>query len=577
MSDIEATVKALARKYALENAVKHGGKANPGAVVGKIMGENPDLRAHAKTIPQWSAATVAEVNTLTAEQQRAEFEAYQAEFEAKAKAKADAKSAFPLKPLPNAEKGKVVMRLAPNPSGPPHMGHARGFVINWLYKQHYDGKFILRYDDTDTTVKPPMPEAYGWILDGMRWLCGEPDMVFAASDHMEHYYHWAEETFKVNGAYVCECPAETFRALKEQGEPCPHRGQSVEVNLQKWRDMLAGKYKRGEVTVRIKTDIQHKDPALRDWVAFRIAEDPHPKVGTKYRVWPLLDFQSAIDDRISGVTHIIRGKDLRDSTAKQFFLYEHLGWKYPETLYWGRVSIHEFGKFSKSILSEAIKKGEYEGWDDPRLPTLTALRRRGFTAEGIRNFWVSLGLSEKDIAASLATVEAENKKVVEPIANRYFWVADPVKIRLTGAAHLDASAPLHGDDPARGSRLHHLEAANGAIEVYVPREDLQGVAAGSKLRLKDLANLEFTSDTEARYLGNELEFLKQPGVRIIHWAPVHGVRCRVKMPDATVVEGIAEEHVAREKVDALLQFERVGFVRVDAIGKDGILCYFTHK
>lgn len=564
MSDFEAAVRTLARKYALENAVKHGGKATAGAVVGKVMSESQDARARAKDVAPLVAAVVADVNAMSPEAQQAAF----AEVESTL-VKKEKEERGPLKPLPNATKGKVVLRLAPNPSGPPHFGHGRGMIITDQYKRMYDGTFILRFDDTDTTVKPPWPPAYEMFVETVTWLTGSaPDRVIYASDHLARYYEVAEEAFRRDGLYVCECEGDAFRALKEKAEPCPHRGRSIEENLAQWRRMLDGDFRRGGAVVRVKTDIAHRDPALRDWVAFRIAEEPHPRVGDKYRVWPLLDFQSAVDDHDEGVTHIIRGKDLRDSTAKQEFLYAHLGWTYPETMYWGRVSVHEFGKFSKSILNKAIEAGEYSGWDDPRLPTFPALRRRGITPDGIRNFWLGFGISEKDVAASTVTLEAENKKVLEPQANRYFFVPDPRELSIAGVDHLEAHAPLHPDRPERGSR--HIRLA-GPVHVRIPKEDHKDGA----IRLKDLCNVEVAAGA-GRFEGNDLSWVKQHRAAIVQWVGPDAVPARLVMPDAGVVRGLAEPILAREPVGSVVQLERVGFARVDAHEPE-LTLYFAHK
>ncbi len=586
--DLAGRVRTVALRFALENAVRHG-SANASAVIGKVLGAAPDLRPHAKDVPAIVASLVGEVNAMPSEQRAIAFAAIAGELSA-GRRKEEARG--PLKPLPNASKGRVVLRLAPNPSGPPHFGHGRGFVINWTYKEMYDAKFVLRFDDTDTTVKPPWPPAYEMFIETCEWLCGKPDRVIRASEHVERYYAVAEEALRRGGLYVCECEGDVFRAFKERAEPCPHRNRSATENLGRWIRMMDGSFRRGEAVVRVKTDVAHRDPALRDWVALRIAEEPHPLVGDRYRVWPLLDFQSAVDDHDEGVTHIIRGKDLRDSTAKQEFLYAHLGWTYPETLYWGRVSVHEFGKFSKSILHEAIRRGEYTGWDDPRLPTFPALRRRGFRAEAIRKFWISFGITEKDIAASAVTLEAENRKIVEPVANRYFYVADPVDLRIEGAPDdLTARAPRHPDHPERGERVHHLRAGPSGHVVLVAKadfEEAQLATAGARVRLKDLVNVEAVgsagADQEepvhagcARFAGNSLDFLRQPGVRIIQWVPRDGLAVTLLLPDGSIQHGAAERELLDEPVDAVIQLERVGFARVEARSSDSVKLVFAHR
>ena len=570
--DFEATVRTLAKKYALENALKHGGKASPGAVIGKVMAEGGDgVRGRAKEVPALANSVIAEVNAMAPEAQKAAFAEYEGTLVQRAKVEREG----PLKPLPNAVKGKVVLRLAPNPSGPPHFGHGRGMVITDEYRRMYDGTFILRFDDTDTTVKPPWMPAYDMFPETVAWLCrSPPDRVIYASDHMDHYVRWAFQLIRRDGAYVCECEAEVFRALKEKGEPCPHRSAAPDVNEEKFTRMVDGGYRRGAAVLRVKTQIDHRDPAMRDWVAFRIAEEPHPrleKLGkAQHHAWPLLDFQSAIDDHLEGVTHIIRGKDLRDSTEKQKFLYAHLGWTYPETMYWGRVSVHEFGKFSKSLLNKAIEAGEYTGWDDPRLPTFPALKRRGFTAEGIRNFWLGFGITEKDIAASQVTLEAENKKVLEPIAHRYFFVQDPRPVQVHGAPlDLHARPALLPEKPEAGAR--DLRVTHGRI--LLAEED----AKEGALRLKDLANVVLHKH-EARYEGNDLAWAKQHRATIVQWVPEPGVPTVIVMPDNTRIHGASEQGLAKEPVGAHVQLERVGFARVDEHRADGgIVLYFTHK
>lgn len=571
MTDFEETVRTLAKKYALENALKHG-KANPGAVIGKVMAEGGDVvRPRAKDVPALANAVIAEVNALSPEAMKDAFAA----FEGTLVQRKTVEREGPLKPLSNATKGAVVLRLAPNPSGPPHFGHGRGMVITAEYKRMYEGKFILRFDDTDTTVKPPWMPAYEMFPETVEWLCqSPPDKIIYASDHMETYVDWALELIRRGGGYVCECVGDAFRERKEKGLACPHRDQPADENETKFKQMVDGGYRRGEAVLRVKTDIAHKDPAMRDWVAFRIAEAPHPrleKLGkSQYSAWPLLDFQSAIDDHLEGVTHIIRGKDLRDSTGKQQFLYTHLGWPYPETMYWGRVSVHEFGKFSKSILQEAIKNGEFTGWDDPRLPTFPALRRRGFTPEGIRNFWLSFGITEKDVAASMATLEAENRKVLEPIAHRYFFVADPRAVAIDGAPALHASPALLPDKPEAGKR--DIQIPDGKL--LLAAED----AVDGPLRLKDLGNITLLGP-QAEYAGNDMAWARANKAPIVHWVPAtSALKATLVTPDNERVEGAVEPALANEPVGAHVQLERVGFARVDEKRADGsIVLYFTHK
>jgi glutamyl-tRNA synthetase len=223
---------------------------------------------------------------------------------------------------------------------------------------------------------------------------------------------------------------------------------------------------------------------MRDWVAFRIVTEEHPRTGSKYRVWPMLDFESAMEDHFLGVTHIIRGKDLMKTADKQRYVYQYLGWEYPHVSHWGRVRLLGFGKFSTSIMKKGIEGGEFTGWDDPRLPTVAALKRRGFEPEAIRNVMVSMGVTETDIEFSMDTLYAENRKIVDPKANRYFFVSDPVALRISNAPQMVAKAPLHPQDPKRGNREIPVPANP---ELLVARSDAPVMKPGDIVRLKDLS------------------------------------------------------------------------------------------
>ena len=574
--DAEATI----RKYALQNAVQHEGKADPGRLAGKILGERADLRPSARELQPLLQKIVAEVNAMPPNAQRSALEA----IDPKLLEKKVVEQRVGLKPLPNDDIAQIVMRFAPNPNGPATLGHSRGMVLHAQYQQQYKAagkpiKMILRYDDTDPATKKPMLEAYDILLADFKWLGGQPDHVFAASDRIGLYYEHAENVIKLGHAYVCECSQESFKALKDAGEPCPHRTQPADVNLANWKRMLAGGYAPGAAVLRIATDIKHPDPALRDWVAFRILDEPHPRVGAKYRVWPLLDFQSAIEDRLQGVTHIMRGKDLIDSEHKQTFIYNYLGWAYPTTVHWGRVKIHEFGKVSKSLLAEGIKSGKFRGWDDVRLPTLAAMRRRGIRPEAIKNFWVSLGLTEKDVAASMENVEAENRKLVEPEANRFFFVEDPQPLDLVDlpSSGIVGHAPFHPEHPERGKRVVKVTPAHA--RVWLAKADHDALRKDEIVRLKDLGNLRYLGQNKAAYAGNDLAVLKQ-GARIVQWvhaAPGASVSVEIHMPDddGTIKKGLVEV-AAKNDAGKVVQFERFGFVRLERVGPEGLSAAYTH-
>ena len=550
----DADVLDFLNLIALQNAVEYDGQAAVGSVIGRIMGMREDLRAHGKALAPAVARAVASANVLVNEQGLEAAEAVLRERSPDLLAprqKAERREGLP--ELSQAQQGKVVLRFAPNPNGPLSFGHARGIVINGQYAERYGGELILRFDDTDTVVKPPLPEAYSSIVEEATWLLGRaPDRVVIASDRIPVYYEHAERMLQGGGGYVCTCSAEAFRELRVAQTPCPCRDTDAEINMERWRMMLDGRFAQGEAVVRVRTGMDLPNPALRDWPALRIqdttaAPHPRPEVGSTYRVWPLLDFQSAVEDHLQGVTHIIRGKDLMDSTRKQSLLYDHFGWRYPETMYWGRVKVHEWGGFSTSAMRADIEAGAYEGWDDPRLPTIAALRRRGIQAEALRAFWLELAITQKDIAVPLATLYSHNTSVVDANAHRLAFVRDPVPLTLHNAPE-EATLVAFPDDAERDVR--RLDLSLG--EVLIEAEDLQDPAP---FRLKDLGDVE--NEDGALHL-TSLERLDSR--RILHWTTpdaTEAVLMVVNNGHIHNVKGRLEPHDLPS--GAVVQLERIGY------------------
>lgn len=559
----KSDISSFIEKYALQNAIKYDSTPKASSVMGKMIGAHPELRRSARKVMPLIQAVLDDIDKMSAEERMSKLqqiapELIEALHEKKVKE-------WKLPALDVDE--EVVMRIAPNPNGPPTIGNARGIIVNHEYAKMYNGKFILRFDDTDPKVKKPMLEAYDWHLEDCEWMGAKPDRVVIASDRIDKYYAYAEQLIKMGEAYVCFCSQSEFKRLKDTKEACPHRERGVKINLGHWGAMLGGKYGEKEAVLRIKTDIKHKDPALRDWVAFRIVKEEHPRVGDKYAVWPMLDFESAIEDRLLGITHIIRGKDLIDSEKRQKFIYEYLGWKYPKTSHWGRIKIHGIGKFSTSEIKKGIQNGIYAQWDDPRLPTVRALRRRGIQAEAIGNFMIKMGVTETDIAISMDTLYAENRKIIDPSANRYFFVHTPAHLTIENAPPTVAKAPLHPNID-RGFREILVDG-----EVLICQDDAAALTAGDRIRLKELYNIQIMSlkPLKARYTGDDLA---KKGAAIIHWAPIDGVEVNVLAPDG-VYEGVGEKDIKSE-LNNVVQFERFGFVRIDSVD-DIIRAYFAHK
>ena len=215
-------IREIIEKYALQNAVKYNAAPQTGAVMGKVMGEHPDLRPRAKEVAPVVASVLEEVAKMSREEWQSRLEEIAPQLLAELGEKKEPVRGLP--PLKGTD-GEVVMRFAPNPNGPPTLGSARGIIINSEYVRRYGGKFILRFDDTDPVNKRPMLEAYDWYLEDCKWLDATPDEVVIASDRLPKYYEIAEDLIQKGAAYVCSCDQATFKKYKGAAKPCPHRDQ----------------------------------------------------------------------------------------------------------------------------------------------------------------------------------------------------------------------------------------------------------------------------------------------------------------------------------------------------------------
>jgi glutamyl-tRNA synthetase len=347
--------------------------------------------------------------------------------------------------------------------------------------------------------------------------------------------------------------------------------------------MLDDGYREGEAVVRVKTDLNHPNPAVRDWPALRIIDVerfPHPRTGSKYRVWPLFAFCCGIDDHELGITHVIRGKEHLTNSVRQLYLYQHLSWEAPEAVHYGRLKIVGT-MLSKSKTREGIARGIYRGWDDPRLGTLKALRRRGFLPETVRRLILDVGPKPVDATISWVNFESLNRKLLDPVASRYFFVADPISMRVTGLDRAFTVRPrLHPDRPEHGHRRMDVKPDGGEAKLLVSKRDLKLLPLGAFVRLMELFNIRVEAIGKAivaRFMGDSYQEARKQEAPLIHWVPAsENVWASVVMPDATSVEGTAEIACRDLKVGDKVQFERFGFVRIDAVG-ERLTAYFTHR
>jgi glutamyl-tRNA synthetase len=286
-------------------------------------------------------------------------------------------------------------------------------------------------------------------------------------------------------------------------------------------------------------------------------------VGSRYTVWPLLEFSWAVDDHLLGITHVLRGKDLVMEDEMERAIWDYLGvQRRPEFLHYGFLFFKEMD-LSKSKLARDIREGRLTGVDDPRTWSIQSLRRRGILPEAIRTFILSFGTSLTDVEVSAENLYAENRKAVDAQANRFFFVPDPVKITIEELPPIhEVHAPVHPDFPDRGKRTLPVSPT-----VYVSSVDYYAFTR-QEIRLKDFCNVVL--DTRSTFTSREVKDIPK-----IHWVS-DGIPTRVIMPDNGVAVGLAEVNLRAAKVGDVVQLERFGFVRVDAVGDD-ITVYFAHR
>ncbi|HDP96757.1 MAG TPA: glutamate--tRNA ligase [Euryarchaeota archaeon] len=555
MDDLDRTVL----KYALQNALGYGGEARAGSVIGKVLAEMPELRSRAKEVNELAGRIVREVNSMGLDEQKSRLAEIAPEL-----LERERKEREMVLPELEDRSGEVIMRFAPNPSGPLHIGHSRVAVLNDEYVKRYGGRYINRFEDTDPSRVDV--EAYDIIARDLEWLGVNITETHYQTDRFDIYYRIALELLEKGHGYICTCNMDSWRELKEHGKACPHREAAIEDRLHLWDKLFDGTFAPREASMVIKTDLELPNPALRDFVALRIDDQPHPRTGTKHRVYPLMNFSVAVDDHLMGLTHVLRGKDHLNNTYRQSYIFEYMGWPKPSYIHYGRVRIPG-PELKTSAMSAGIKEGRYEGWNDIRLGTLSALARRGIESDALREYWVRAGISEVDVEFSWDTLFSLNREIIDPVADRYFFVSRPVPISIKGVDHLEGRAPLHPSREDAGVRQYSMDQP---IKVYIPLEDIE---KWSKVRLKDLCNVEIDG-TVANYVGNDLGAIKK-GFRIIHWVPEDSVPMQVLLPDGTVAKGFGENGI-REAVGKIVQLERFGFAKIESSNSE-ITAVFAHK
>ena len=557
MKDFSKEIKA----YALKNALEFG-KADQKRILPKLFQHGLE-KENISTIIPLITKTVEEINKLPKPELEKEFRSF-AQY-----IKEEKEQKHELPELPNPSKN-MVFRMAPYPSGALHIGNAKTYLLNALYAERYNAKLLLIMDDTiGSEEKQPLAESYSLIEEGFQWLSVNYEKpVIYKSDRLEIYYEYAEKLIEKGAAYVCHCSQEKLRKNRAMGKECECRSLSIEEQKNRWKKMF--NEKEGEAVLRIKTSMQHPNPAFRDRVLFKISDRPHPRTFKKYRVWPTLEMSWAIDDHLLGVTHIIRGNDLMIETEMEKFIWDLFKWPHPVTIHVGLVTIKGIeAKISKSKAQKEIKSGEFEGWDDPRTWSLQSLRRRGIKPEAIKQFVKEIGLNKNDITIPIDSLYSINRKLIDLEANRYFFVEEPMEIKVKNIPASiknlkEVEIPIHPDKKeTRKVKFSDI--------FYLSKKDFQEYK-GKEVRLLHLFNISLPlKENSAYFTSSENKELPK-----LQWVS-SPIETEILMPDGKKIFGFSEKAIQNLKPNDVIQFERFGFCRFDSQKNKKYFFWFAHK
>ncbi|MBQ6577553.1 MAG: glutamine--tRNA ligase/YqeY domain fusion protein [Bacteroidales bacterium] len=509
------------------------------------------------------------------------------------------------KDLAEGKVDSIMTRFPPEPNGYLHLGHAKSICLNFGLAQKYGGKTNLRYDDTNP-VKEDV-EYVDSIKEDIKWLGFQWDKELYASDYFDQLYLWAEQLIKEGLAYVDDQTQEEIRqgrgTVDRPGTPSPWRDRSVEENLKLFREMKEGKYADGEKVLRAKIDMSHPNMMFRDPLLYRIKHASHHRTGDKWCIYPMYDFTHGQCDSIEHITHSICTLEFDVHRPLYDWFIEKLG-IYPSHQYeFARLNL-TYTLMSKRKLLELVQKGLVSGWDDPRMPTLCGVRRRGYTPEALRMFCEKIGVSKRDQLMDIQLLEWCVRQDLNARSNRYMVVQDPVKVTITNWESGKVEwfdCPLNPADPEGAKRSVPFTG-----ELYIERADFMEDAPKKFFRLKPGGEVrlkytyiikceEVIKDEEGKIV--ELKCTYDPSTRpggegawrsvkgTIHWVSVeHAKAVELRLydrlftladmsqvpedmdykdflnPDSLIVaEGYAEPAMLEDASGIPVQFERTGY------------------
>ncbi len=511
----------------------------------------------------------------------------------------------------NRNDGRVATRFPPEPNGYIHIGHAKSVCLNFGIAEQYHGTCNLRFDDTD-----PAGESMEYvesIINDIRWLGFDwDDRLFYASDYFEKIYQFAVELIKSGNAYVCSLSPDEVREQRgtftEPGKDSPFRNRSVDENLDLFQRMRAGEFADGAHTLRAKIDMASSNVVMRDPVLYRIKREPHYRTGTKWVIYPMYDFAHGLSDALEGIVYSICTLEFENNRPLYDWIVERLiTGPRPRQIEFARLNL-SYTVLSKRRLIELVEKKYVRGWDDPRMPTVSGMRRRGYAPEAIRNFCAQIGVAKNDNLIDVALLEHCVRENLNEDAPRAMCVLRPLRVIIDNypESHVEEfECANHPQKPEMGTRKVFFSK-----ELYIERDDFMEnppkkyhrLGPGREVRLRNAYIIKFVRMVKDERTGDIVELhctydpatLNGPSADgrkvsgVIHWvSAVHGVKAEVRLydrlfsienpgseedftkylnPDSleTLTNCFAEQSLKDVQPGSQFQFERLGYFCADA-------------
>lgn len=512
--------------------------------------------------------------------------------------------------------GRVHTRFPPEPNGYLHIGHAKSIVLNYGLARDNGGKFNLRFDDTNPAKEEQ--EYVDSIIRDVQWLGAKwDDRLFFASDYFQQMYDYAEQLIRAGKAYVCDLSPEQMReyrgTLTEPGRESPYRNRSVEENLDLFRRMAAGEFPDGSRTLRAKIDMASGNINLRDPVMYRILRAPHHRTGSKWNIYPTYDWAHGIEDSLERITHSICTLEFENHRPLYDWYLDQLGIYHPQQIEFARLNL-TYTVLSKRKLLELVKGGHVKGWDDPRMPTISGMRRRGYTPEAIQAFCEEIGVTRFNSVIDVTKLENAVRDDLNKRAQRRMAVLRPLKVVIENYPEGETElleTTNNPEDPEAGTRQVPFSR-----ELYIEREDFMEdppkkffrLAPGREVRLRSayfITCKEVVKDAEGNV--TELRCTYDPASRggnspdgrkvkaTLHWVSAkHAVPAEVRLFDRLFNAEAPESDKERNYLEFLnpnslevlpqaylepslgeaqpgekFQFERLGYFCVDPDSQPG--------